>query len=197
MPDTTDRLSRKYAYQVLLLEEFSRYGVEVLFVNAPQAETPEQQLLLQFQGMIAEYERAQIAERSRRGKRFWAKSGVVNVLSGPPYGYRYVKKTEHSAAYYEILEAEATIVREAYRLYTEELVSIGAIARQFNTQGVPTRKGLSPWERSTVWGILRNPAYMGKACYGKTEQVSRTKITRKLRQKGGDSPRDSSCRERP
>lgn len=192
-----DRLSRKYAYQVLLLEEFSRSGVEVVFVNTPQAETPEQQLLLQFQGMIAEYERAQIAERSRRGTRFRAKSGVVNVLSGAPYGYRYVKKTEHSAAYYEIIEAEATSVREAYRLYTEELVSIGEIARRFNAQDVPTRKGISPWERSTVWGILRNPAYMGKACYGKTEQVSRTKITRKLRQKGGYSPRDSSNRERP
>jgi site-specific DNA recombinase len=122
---------------------------------------------------------------------------VVNVLSGAPYGYRYVKKTERSSAYYEILEAEATIVREIYRLYTEELISLGEIARRLNTQGFPTRKGLSPWERSTIRGILRNPAYMGKACYGKTEQVARTKITRKLRQRGGYSPRDSSCRERP
>ena len=192
-----DRLSRNYAYQVLLLEELSRHGTEVLFLNSPKAETPEEHLLVQFQGMIAEYERAQIRERSRRGKRFRAKSGVVNVLSGAPYGYRYVKKTERSSAYYEILEAEATIVREIYRLYTEELISLGEIARRLNTQGFPTRKGLSPWERSTIRGILRNPAYMGKACYGKTEQVARTKITRKLRQRGGYSPRDSSCRERP
>lgn len=182
---------------MLLLEEFFRSGGEVVFVNPPQADTPEQQLLLQFQGMIAEYERAQIAERSRRGKRFRAKSGVVNVLSGAPYGSRYVKKTEHRAAYDEILEAEATSVREASRLYPEDVVSIGEIARRFNTQGIPTRKGLSPWERSTIWGILRHPAYMGTACYGKTEQVSRTKITRTLRQKGGYSPRDSSNRERP
>jgi site-specific DNA recombinase len=64
-----DRLSRKYAYQVLLVEEFARCGVSVVFLKSPSGETPEDQLLVQFQGMIAEYERAQIAERSRRGKR--------------------------------------------------------------------------------------------------------------------------------
>src|SRR5882762_6859269 len=64
-----DRLSRKYAYQVLLTEELSRCGVEVIFLKAPAGATPEDQLVVQFQGMIAEYERAQIAERSRRGKR--------------------------------------------------------------------------------------------------------------------------------
>ncbi len=61
-----DRLSRKYAYQVLLTEEFSRHGVETLFLKSAAAETPEERLMLQFQGMIAEYERAQIAERTRR-----------------------------------------------------------------------------------------------------------------------------------
>jgi DNA invertase Pin-like site-specific DNA recombinase len=64
-----DRLSRKYAYQILLIEELARNGVEALFVKAPQGSSAEDQLLVQFQGMIAEYERAQILERSRRGKR--------------------------------------------------------------------------------------------------------------------------------
>ncbi|MGB2687381.1 MAG: recombinase family protein, partial [Desulfobacterales bacterium] len=84
-----DRLSRKYAYQVLLVEEFARQGIEIIFIRSPKASTPEEHLLLQFQGMIAEYERAQITERTRRGKRFRAKSGLVNVLSGAPYGYQY------------------------------------------------------------------------------------------------------------
>jgi len=83
-----DRLSRKYAYQVLLAEELSRCGVELVFLQAPSGATPEDQLLVQFQGMIAEYERAQIAERSRRGKRHRARQGSINVLSGAPYGYR-------------------------------------------------------------------------------------------------------------
>src|SRR5271157_5420764 len=92
-----DRLSRKYAYRILLAEELARCGVELIFLRAPSGATAEDQLLVQFQGMIAEYERAQIAERSRRGKRHHAQQGSINVLSGAPYGYRYVKKTDASA----------------------------------------------------------------------------------------------------
>jgi site-specific DNA recombinase len=192
-----DRLSRNYAYQVVLMDEFSACGTEVLFVNSPKADTPEEALLLQFQGMIAEYERAMIKERSRRGKRFKAKSGVVSVLCGAPYGYNYNRKTEETAAYYEINEDEALIVQEVYRKYAEEFLSIGAITRELNARKVPTRKRISKWERSTVWAMLRNPAYCGKACYGKTEITERQRITKPLRAKNGHSPRNSSNREKP
>ncbi len=192
-----DRFSRKYAYQVLLMEEFARYGVEIIFIKSPHASTPEEQLLVQFQGMIAEYERAQIAERSRRGKRHRAKSGSINVLSGAPYGYRYVKKSETSAAYYDIIEGEAAVVRDVYRWYTEEALSIGEIYRRLNALDIPTRRRKSLWDRSTVWGMLRNPAYKGTACFGKTERTERKKITRSLRKRGGFSPRNSCSRERP
>ncbi|MCB0550267.1 MAG: recombinase family protein [Phaeodactylibacter sp.] len=192
-----DRLSRNYAYQVILVEELNAQGVEVIFMNAPQADSPESALLLQFQGMIAEYERALIKERSRRGKRHKAKAGCVNVLAAAPYGYRYVKKTENMAAYYEINEAQAGVVQDVYRLYTEELWSIGAITRWLGEQGILTQKGKPNWDRSTVWAMLRNPAYMGKACFGKTQAVERKKVTRPLRQKGGYSPRCSANRELP
>jgi site-specific DNA recombinase len=191
-----DRLSRKYAYQVLLLEEFARCGVETIFLRSAGGENPEECLLLQFQGMIAEYERAQIIERSRRGKRHRAKTGCVNVLSGAPYGYRYVRKTDAAEAYYAVIESEAEVVREVFELYAKELRSIGAIARHLNQRGVPTRFARGPWERSTIWGMLRNPAYQGTACFGKTERVPRRKITRALRQKGGFSTRSSANRER-
>src|SRR5438034_7739496 len=108
-----DRLSRKYAYQVLLAEELSRCGVELIFLKSPAGVTPEDQLLVQFQGMIAEYERAPGADRSRRGKRHRAQQGMVNVLSGAPYGYRYVRKSDSSSAYYEVIESEAQVVRMA------------------------------------------------------------------------------------
>ena len=87
-----DRLARKYTYQVLLVDEFRRAGVEVIFLNRALGQSPEDDRLLQVQGMIAEYERAKIIERHRRGKRHAAQAGVVNVLSGAPYGYRYVTK---------------------------------------------------------------------------------------------------------
>src|SRR5438045_2956298 len=124
-----DRLSRKYAYQILLIEELARHGVETLFVKAPQGASAEDQLLVQFQGMIAEYERAQILERSRRGKRHRAKQGEISVLSGAPYGYRYVRKTEERAAYYEVIEVQAEVVRQVFDLYTAQALSIGAITR--------------------------------------------------------------------
>jgi len=191
-----DRLSRKYAYQVLLAEELSRCGVELIFLKSPAGATPEDQLLVQFQGMIAEYERAQIAERSRRGKRHKAQQGSVNVLSGAPYGYRYVKKSDTSAAYYEVIEAEAQVVRRVFEAYTQQGLSINAIARGLNERQVPTRTAKTRWERSTVWGMLRNPAYQGKACYGKTELRPRQRITRPLRQRRGWPSRNSANHER-
>ena len=120
-----DRLSRKYAYQVLLLEEFAREGVETRFLNAPASATAEDQLLVQFQGMIAEYERAQILERSRRGKRHRARAGEISVLSGAPYGYRYIRKREEVPASYAVIEAEARVVRDVYEHYTVRSWSIG------------------------------------------------------------------------
>ena len=192
-----DRLSRKYAYQVLLAEELSRCGVELVFVKAPSSNTPEDQLLLQFQGMIAEYERAQIAERSRRGKRHRAREGSINVLSGAPYGYRYVRKSDTAAAYYEVIESEAAVVRRVYQLYTQQGLNIRAMARLLNEEQIPTRTGTTRWERSTVWGLLRNPAYRGRACYGKTEHRPRQRITRALRKRQGLASRDSANHERP
>ena len=192
-----DRLSRKYAYQILLIEELARHGADTVFLKAPQGTTAEDQLLVQFQGMIAEYERAQILERSRRGKRHRAREGQVNVLSGAPYGYRYVRKSDDAAARYEIIATEADIVRTVYNSYVVAGISIGAITRLLNERGVATRKQISRWERSTVWAMLRNPAYKGTACFGKTETAARQRITRPLRLRGGISSRDSAHHERP
>ena len=191
-----DRLSRKYAYQVLLIEELARHGVQVLFIKAPQSDSPEDQLLLQFQGMIAEYERAQILERSRRGKLHRARQGEISVLGGAPYGYRYVRKSDERAGYYEVIEAEAQVVRQAYELYTVEGLSIGGVTRRLNERGVPTKKHGAKWERSTVWAMLRNPAYKGRACFGKTQKAARQRTNnRTLRLRGGLPTRNSANHE--
>jgi site-specific DNA recombinase len=152
---------------------------------------------VQFQGMIAEYERAQILERSRRGKRHRAQQGSISVLSGAPYGYRYVKKNDSTAAYYEVIGAEADVVRLAFQTYIEQTTSINGITRMLNERQIPTRKGIARWERSTVWAMLRNPAYAGRACFGKTELRPRQRITRPLRQRRGHATRNSANHERP
>lgn len=191
-----DRLSRKYAYQILLIEEFARHGVETLFVKSPQGDSAEDQLLVQFQGMIAEYERAQILERSRRGKRHRAHAGEVSVMSGAPYGYRYVRKTDEAPAAYIIDEAEARAVRRIYETYTVEGLSIGEITRRLNADGVPTRRA-ARWERSVVWAILRNPAYRGLACFGKTHISTRTRVMRPQRRRGATMSSSTAAHERP
>jgi site-specific DNA recombinase len=164
-----DRISRKYAYQVLILEELISCGVEVVFLRNPLGRGPEENLLLQVQGMIAEYERAKIMERCRRGKQYAARHGSVNVLSGAPYGYRYVSKHEGDGeARYQVMAGEASVVRKIFEWVGQERCSIGEVCRRLQRDGVPTRTGKSAWDRSVVWSYLRNPAYKGTAGFGKT-----------------------------
>jgi site-specific DNA recombinase len=166
-----DRLARKYAYQVLLVDEFRRAGVEVVFLNRALGQSPEDDLLLQVQGMIAEYERAKIIERHRRGKRHAARSGVVNVLSGAPYGYRYVTKYAGGGqARYELVPDEARLVRQMFDWVGRDRLTIGEVCRRLTQAREVTRTGKTVWDRSAVWGMLKNPAYMGTAAFGKTRQ---------------------------
>jgi site-specific DNA recombinase len=164
-----DRLARKYAYQVLLVDEFQRCGVELIFLNRELGRSPEDDLLLQVQGMVAEYERAKILERSRRGKRHAAVRGCVNVLSGAPYGYRYLSKWAGGGqARYEIVWEEARILRQIFTWVGQERCPLAEVCRRLRQQGTPSPKGKDSWDRTTVWGILKNPAYLGTARYGKT-----------------------------
>ena len=190
-----DRLSRKYAYQILLIEEFARHGVETLFVKSPQGNSPEDHLLVQFQGMIAEYERAQILERSRRGKRHRAQAGEVSVMSGAPYAYRYIRKTDEELAAYLVEETEASVVRRVYHMYTVDGLSIAEIARRLNREGIPPRRA-GRWERSVIWSILRNPAYCGVACFGKTRLSARAQM-RPQRRRGVTTPSNTGGHQRP
>ena len=114
-----DRLARRYAYQVLLVEEFTRCGCEVVFVQHGLGASPEEQMLLQMQGVFAEYERALIQERTRRGRLFAARHGRVN-WGNPPYGYTYIRKTLATPQHLVINEAEAEVVRLIYRWCVEE-----------------------------------------------------------------------------
>ena len=193
-----DRLARKFAYQALLIEEFARAGVRVEFVKGPRGDTPEDQLLVQFQGMFAEYEKAQLMERYRRGKAHRARTGSVNVLSGAPFGYRYVRKSDHAGAAYEIIEPEAVLVAEMFRRYADDGAAIADLARWLTSQDVPTRTGKHRWDRSVIWGMLRNPAYAGKAVFGKTQIVhEQPGLNRIARLQGRSVPRPVKAVDRP
>ena len=185
-----DRLARKYVQQAILLDEFARQRVEVVFVTSPRGDaSPEAQLLLQMQGMFAEYERAKILERTRRGRRFNARHGRVSVLGHAPYGYRYVSKREGDGeARYEVVEDEARRMREMFRWVAVEGLTLAAVARRLAKQKVLTRTGRTRWDQATIRGLLLNPAYYGQAEWGKTRMEPRT-LSRRPRRGQPEVPR--------
>ena len=169
-----DRLARRYAYQVLVVDKLVKNGVEIVFLNRPIGVNPEEDLLLQMQGMFAEYERAKILERSRRGKRHAASRGSVSVLGGAPYGYRYVsRRASGGDAAYEIQEEHAAVVRQFFEWVGRDRLSICEATRRLRDQAIPSPQGQPVWDRSSVWGMLKNPAYHGSAVFGKTRTGSR------------------------
>ena len=193
-----DRLARKFACQALLIEELARCGTRVEFVKGPRGDSPEDQLLVQFQGMFAEYEKAQLMERYRRGKAWRAKTGSVNVLSGAPFGYRYVRKTPETGARYEVVPHEAALVAEMFRRYADDGAAIADLGRWLTAEGVATRTGKERWDRSVIWGMLRNPAYAGTAVFGKTQVVHEPAgLNRTARLTGRTVPRQVRTQDRP
>ena len=170
-----DRLARKFMNQAVLLDELAKRHVEVVFLNQPIEVSPESNLLLQMQGMIAEYERAKILERTRRGRRFSARQGRISVLGQAPYGYRYVPKHQGDGeARYDLVLDEVSVVRDLFRWVALEGLSLGEVARRLTSQQVPTRTGAPRWNRTTLRGILLNPAYYGEAHWGKTRVEERS-----------------------
>ncbi len=166
-----DRLAREYAYQVLVIEELQRAGCELVFLNHAYGDSPEERMLLQMQGVFAEYERALIKERARRGRLFAARQGRLNWCN-PPYGYRLIRKTEHAPQQLLVDETEAEVVRSMYRWLTEEGLSSYAIEKRLHEMGTPTRTSNERgWCQSTVIEILRDPMYKGEGYYNRTVAV--------------------------
>jgi site-specific DNA recombinase len=169
-----DRLARRHAHQMVLVDELRACGVEMVFVNRPLGTTPEDQLLLQVQSVIAEYERAKILERTRRGRLHAARAGRISTLSHAPYGYRYVDKyTGGGAAAYEVVEDEARLVQQVFDWVGRDGCSLREVVRRLEKMGIPTCRGLSRWNPATIGGMIKNSAYRGQAAYGKSRLVER------------------------
>jgi site-specific DNA recombinase len=203
-----DRLARKSAYQVLIEEEFKRAGAVIEYVMEQYEDTDEGRLQKQIKGVIAEYEKAKIMERSKRGKRGKAKSGFVVVGSRPPYGYKV--KSEPHKAWFEIDEDEAAIVRMIFDMYingNEKGVPMSArsIAKRLTQLGIPTRAdtqrhfgkkfGKCIWQGVTIMGILSNETYIGTWHFGKTKVIDNNnyrefRSKRSLNRQIGKSSRD-------
>ena len=167
-----DRLSRKLVHQLIIEEELRQAGVSVNYVLGGYEDTDEDKLLKQIRGAIAEYERAKIIERSRRGRRAKARSGQVVVHRAPPYGYR--PTVEDGKAVLVVHEPEAAIVRRIFKwfIWGEEPgkpLPVRTIADKLTAMGIPKPRsnGNRQWAHSTVRNILTNEVYIGRWYYNR------------------------------
>ncbi|UVW83398.1 recombinase family protein [Wolbachia endosymbiont of Aedes albopictus] len=164
-----DRLSRKSAHQMVLLDEFEKAGIEVIFLNHKTENNPESKLLLGIQGLVSEYEGTKIIERSRRGKLHRARKGCVSVISKKPFGYDLVKHVDREKTKVEINEEKAKIVRDLFEWVGLERTSIKETVRRLKERCIDSPEGKRMWNVCTIHRILRNTAYMGEAAFGKTK----------------------------
>ena len=183
-----DRLARKYAYQILILEELERFDVRVIFLDQPLSDDPQARLLTQIQGAVAEYERIKIAERYRRGKLFRARQGEV-CWGKVPYGYRRIPRRDGVPAHVEVSEPEAQVVRQIFRWHVDEHLSVRQIALRLTESPHVTATGLPRWGISTVTRMLHNEAYIGTMYYNRRESVGGKSNSASRRQ------RLSTCRQ--
>ena len=161
-----DRLARNYAHQWLLIEELEKFQVQLLFLHNPFGDTPQGKLLTQMQGMIAEYERTQILERTRRGRLEKARRGEYVPWAYHCYGYRYLPKRHDSPPQVVVEPREAEVVRHIYRLLVEDHLSCRQITKRLNEAHIPTPSGQNQvWQPATVRNILTNRVYAGHARY--------------------------------
>jgi site-specific DNA recombinase len=146
-----DQLARKFAYQALLIEEFTRAGTRVEFIKGPRGESAEDQLLVQFQGMFTEYEKAQILERYRRGKAHRAKAGSVNVLGGAPFGYRYVRKANTPAPPTRSSSTKPPWSPSCFAATPTTAPPLRTWPGGSPRRTCPSRTGKHRWDRSVLW----------------------------------------------
>jgi len=172
-----DRLARNYVHQMILLEEFSRLGCPVEFLDHPMSQDPHDQLLLQIRGAVAEYERSLITDRMRRGRLAKYQAGKLLPWTRPPYGYRLNPDQPRDPVGVWVEESEAAIVKEIFALYTQGNYSLQGLATHLQQQGVRTPHDKTIWSLSTLRSILRQPVYLGQV-YAQRHRYRAARIRR-------------------
>src|ERR687897_2484152 len=162
-----DRLARNYVHQMVLIEELEKGGCRVEFVERPMSSEPNDQLLLQIRGAVAEYERTLLSERMRRGRLARYKAGLLLPWTHTPYGLRVDPDRPRDPAGVRLDEAKAAVVAEIFAAYLEPGESLFGVSRHLREMGVPAPRGGKAWSTATLRGILTNPVYAGRVYTGR------------------------------
>jgi site-specific DNA recombinase len=152
---------------MVLIEELEKNGCKVEFVERPMSSEPNDQLLLQIRGAVAEYERTLLSERMRRGRLAKYKAGLLLPWTHVPYGLRVDPDRPRDPAGVSLEEAKAAVVAEIFAAYLEPGMSLFGVSRHLREMGVPAPRGGKAWSTATLRGILTNPVYAGKVYAGR------------------------------
>jgi site-specific DNA recombinase len=153
-----DRLSRKLYHQMILAEEFEKQGIKLEFVTQDMGTSPEDRMFFNMRGLVAEYEREKIRERTIRGSREKARLGRVVNAGVSPFGFLYNKEK----ATLEEDPEKAQTLRLIFYTFANENLSLQRLADRLNRLHIPTPKGGDRWRASTLGIMLRNEVYIGR-----------------------------------
>ena len=152
---------------MVLIEELEKAGCKVEFVERPMSSEPNDQLLLQIRGAVAEYERTLLSERMRRGRLTKYKAGLLLPWTHIPYGLRVDPDRPRDPAGVSLDEAKAAVVSEIFATYLQPGMSLFGVSRHLREMGVPAPRGGKAWSTATLRGILTNPVYAGRVYAGR------------------------------
>jgi site-specific DNA recombinase len=162
-----DRLARELMLQLLVVKELKKRDIQVVFLSQQFTDSPADRLLFQMLGAISEFERAQILERTRRGKLHRARSGIL-IGSIPPFGYTYIRKTDKAPGRYELNPQESGTVKEIFRLFNSpHVLGIRTLARALHQLNLKNRSGNTKWAKSSLASILADSTYTGTTYFNK------------------------------
>src|ERR687893_552537 len=151
-----DRFAREPAYHYLLRREFEEHGAKIRALNDRGDDSPEGQLTDGILDQLAKFERAKTTERTRRGKVRKAKEGkIVAASTGPAFGFAFNEARDG----YVIDEPRMQVVRNIFRMITEESMPLTSVRNALEARGVPAPGGGRRWFRSTIRKIIQNDCY--------------------------------------
>lgn len=151
-----DRLARKLRLLLEIEEKLKSQGISLSSIRETlDTSTAIGRTVFQMLGLVSEWERDTIIERTKAGRLQRYKEGCWGPGS-PPYGYDYNPKTKKL----KLNTEEARVVRRIYDEYSKGK-SMWGIANQLNADKIPPRRGGKGWRNSSVRSVLFNPVYKG------------------------------------
>lgn len=157
------RLSREPVNLIILQEEIEKSGVELVLVTETVDSSDLGKFILHAKGLFAKWEAEKIKERTMRGMLQRIQNGKLpGGRRAKLYGYNYMSGKGLGEGICHINETEAHWVREIYRWFVEEGLTLNGIVYRLRSLGVPSPSGSASWCRATVYNILRNMKYTGK-----------------------------------